>query len=82
MYEQNQGNKVYKVVQCPSTSVGFVAKCGIVHTVQLTSLTNPKPLSLLMKISDGLLYLEKSFSTSSSVVPDGRLPTNSRLRCV
>lgn len=43
---------------------------------------NPKPRSLLMKISEGLPYLEKSFSTSSSEVPAGRLPTNSRLRCV
>lgn len=43
---------------------------------------NPKPRSLLIKISEGLPYLEKSFSTSSSEVPAGRLPTNSRLRCV
>lgn len=48
----------------------------------LTRRMNPKPRSLLMKISEGLPYLEKSFSTSSSEVPAGRLPTNSRLRCV
>jgi len=42
----------------------------------------PKPRSLLMKISEGFPYLEKSFSTSSSVVPVGRFPTNSRLLCV
>lgn len=52
------------------------------ETKRPTSLMNPNPLSLLMKISDGLPYFEKSFSTSCSETPVGRLPTNSRLRWV
>lgn len=61
-----------KLAQSLSASISF----------KLTSLMKPKPLSLLMKISEGFPYLEKSFSTSSSEVPVGRFPTNSLLLCV